>query len=170
MNTEARLILLGRVHGAFGVRGELRVESFTDPEAALLGYQPLQLRDARGNVRALDGLQGRPTPKGLIATIPGIEDKDAADALRGAEILAPRSVLPPPAPGEYYWVDLEGLDVYNLDGVHFGRVAYLTSTGANDVMVVEGDRERWLPFKTPEYVTSVDFDARRITVDWDPDF
>ena len=58
----------------------------------------------------------------------------------------------------------------SLDGVHFGRVAYLTSTGANDVMVVEGDRERWLPFKTPDYVTSVDFDARRITVDWDPDF
>lgn len=170
MNTEARLILLGRVHGAFGVRGELRVESFTDPEAALLRYQPLQLRDARGNVRALEGLAGRATPKGLIATIPGIDDKDAADALRGAEIYAPRSVLPPPAPGEYYWVDLEGLEVVTTTGVPLGRVSHLTSTGVNDVLVVAGDRERLIPFREPDYVTGVDFEAGRITVDWDPDF
>ena len=165
-----RRILLGKVHGAFGVRGELRLESFTEPETALLKYAPLILVDALGRERVLEKLRGKPAGKGLTVSMEGVESKEAADALRGALIYTPRSSLPPPAPGEYYWVDLEGLDVYNLEGVHFGRVAYLTSTGANDVMVVEGDRERWLPFKTPEYVTSVDFDARRITVDWDPDF
>ena len=169
MSTEARLILLGRVHGAFGVRGELRIESFTDPESALLRYAPLQLRDGRGQARPLEGMTGRATPKGLVATIPGVDDKDAADALRGAEIFAPRSALPPPAPGDY-WVDLEGLEVVTTTGVVLGRVSHLMSTGANDVLVVAGDRERLIPFREPDYVTGVDFEARRVTVDWDPEF
>jgi 16S rRNA processing protein RimM len=167
---QERRILLGKVHGAFGVRGELRVESFTDPETALLKYAPLIMVDAAGRTRELHNLRGKPAGKGLTVAMEGVDAKEAADALRGALIYTPRSSLPPPAPGEYYWVDLEGLDVYNLEGVHFGRVAYLTSTGANDVMVVEGERERWLPFKTPEYVTDVNFETRRITVDWDADF
>ncbi|MGI8560529.1 MAG: ribosome maturation factor RimM, partial [Luteimonas sp.] len=113
---EAR-ILLGRLHGAFGVRGELKLESFTEPLAAILGYQPWILRDAQGRERALQGARGRETTKGLVATFPGVEDRDAAEALRGGELWVPRSVLPTPKPGEYYWVDLEGLRVVNTEGV-----------------------------------------------------
>ncbi|MGG6461611.1 ribosome maturation factor RimM [Solilutibacter silvestris] len=165
-----RRILIGRVHGAFGVRGELKIESFSEPPQSLLKYAPLTLRDGRGNERELDNIRGRVAAKGLVMTIPGIEDRDSAEALRGAELYVPRSVLPPPAPGEYYWVDLEGLDVVTIDGVVLGRVSHLVSTGVNDVLVVEGERERMIPFKEPDYVTSVDFDAGRITVDWDPEF
>ncbi|PNS07720.1 ribosome maturation factor RimM [Solilutibacter silvestris] len=165
-----RRILMARVHGAFGVHGELKVESFSEPPQALLRYAPLTLRDPRGNERELEGVGGRAATKGLVMTIPGIEDRDAAEALRGAEIYVPRSALPPPAPGEYYWVDLEGMEVVTTEGVALGRVSHLTSTGVNDVLVVEGERERLIPFKEPDYVTSVDFDTRRITVDWDPDF
>ena len=165
-----RMITVGRVHGAFGVRGELKLESFTSPESAILRYQPWILRDAQGRERSIEGVRGRAGAKGLVATIPGVEGRDAAEAMRGTEVLVPRAALPPPAPGEYYWVDLEGLRVVTVDGVDLGEVSHLLSTGANDVMVVRGERERMLPFVQPDYVTSVDFESGTITVDWDPEF
>jgi len=164
------MITVGRLHGAFGVRGEVKLESFTDPLRAIGKYLPWTLRDARGVERDCDGVRVREGGKGLIATLPGVEDKDAADALRGVEILVPRAALPPPAEGEYYWVDLEGLRVVNVEGVDFGTVSHLFSTGANDVLVAQGERERMIPFKTPDYIVSVDFETGIVTVDWDADF
>lgn len=164
------MILLGRVVGAFGVRGEIKLESFTEPKASILRYQPWRLRDPQGRERDLASVRGRETAKGLVATFPDIEDRDAAEALRGTDIYAPRSALPPPAPGEYYWVDLEGLRVVNTEGADFGVVSHLFSTGANDVLVARGDRERMIPFLEPDYVTCVDFEAGVVTVDWDADF
>ena len=168
MNDERR-ILLGRVLGAFGVRGELKIQSFTDPENALLRYQPWTLSQG-GNEREFEGAKGRVTAKGVIATFPGIEDRDAAQALAGTEIWAPRSRLPKPKPGEYYWVDLEGLEVVNLEGIVLGRVSHLFDTGSNQVMVIAGDRDRLVPFIEGDFVLGVDFDAGRIQVDWDADF
>ena len=170
MNEPTRRILMGRIHGAFGVRGELKLESFSDPPEAILRYRPLLLRTADGAERELDGVHGRRTPKGIVLSVPGIGDRDAADALRGAELHVPRASLPPPAPGEYYWVDLEGLRVANTEGADFGTVSHLFSTGANDVLVARGDRERMIPFVVPDYVVSVDFEAGLVTVDWDADF
>lgn len=165
-----RLIAVGRLHGAFGVRGEVKLESFTDPDRAIARYQPWILRDARGRERSCEGAKVRAGGKGLIATLPGIDDRDAAEALRGTEVLVPRSALPPPAPGEYYWVDLEGLRVVNLEGADFGTVSHLFATGANDVLVAHGERERMLPFVQPDVVRNVDFEAGVLTVDWDADF
>jgi 16S rRNA processing protein RimM len=170
MTGPARRILVGRIHGAFGVRGEVKLESFTEPGSSIFGYQPWTLRDPRGAERSLAGVHGRVHAKGLVARIPGVEDREAAEALRGTELWVDRSVLPPPKPGEYYWVDLEGLRVVNLEGVDFGTVSHLFSTGVNDVLVVRGERERMIPFREPDYVTSVDFDAGLLTVDWDADF
>ncbi|NYZ63944.1 ribosome maturation factor RimM [Luteimonas deserti] len=165
-----RMIQVGKVHGAFGVRGEVKLESFTEPRSAVFRYQPWVLRDARGIERDCEGARGRETPKGVVATLPGIEDRDSAEAARGLEVWVPREALPPPRPGEYYWVDLEGLRVRNVEGVEFGTVSHLFSTGANDVLVAHGERERMIPFVVPDYVVSVDFDAGLVTVDWDPDF
>jgi len=165
-----KMILVGRFHGAFGVKGEVKLESFTDPPERIFRYQPWTLRDAQGRERACEGARGRATNKGVVATIPDIADRDAADALRGTEVRVARSTLPPPAPGEYYWVDLEGLRVVNLEGVSFGTVSHLFSTGANDVLVAQGDRERMIPFVEPDYIKAVDFDAGVVTVDWDADF
>ena len=120
--------------------------------------------------REVQGVRGRDGGKHIVATVPGVSDRDAAEALRGTEILVPREALPPPAPGEYYWVDLEGLRVVTVEGVALGEVSHLLSTGANDVMVVRGERERMLPFVQPDYVKSVDFESGTITVDWDPEF
>ena len=79
--------------------------------------------------------------------------------------------MPAPKPGEYYWSDLEGLEVVTVEGVALGRVSHLVATGANDVLIVKGaERERLIPFLVGQYVTKVDLDADRLTVDWDPEF
>lgn len=167
MTTERR-ILLGRVLGAFGVRGELKLQSFTDPPAMLLRYQPWMLVH-RGVEREVQGARGRDTAKGVLLTLPGVEDRDAADALAGAEIWVPRERLPPPKPGEYYWVDLEGLRVVNREGVALGTVSHLFETAGNDVIVVTGERERLIPF-LDDFMLGVDFESGVMTVDWDPEF
>lgn len=173
MNDPGRRILLGRVIGAFGVRGEVKLESFTEPREQILRYQPWTLRDARGGEREVSGVRARQTAKGIVARFPGIEDRDAAEALRGCELFVPRSVLPPPAEGEFYWVDLEGLRVRTVEGVDLGVVSYLFPTGANDVVVVrEGadGRERMIPFVRPDFIRDIDFASGMMTVDWDPEF
>jgi len=165
-----RRILLGRILGAFGVKGDVKLESWTEPRLSIFRYQPWILRAPHGEERELSGARGRESGKYLIATLPGIADRDTVEAMHGTEIYVPRSVLPPPRADEYYWVDLEGLAVETVEGVALGTVSHLFSTGANDVMMVRGDRERLVPFVQPDFVQSVDFDAGRIVVDWDPEF
>ena len=171
MSESPRRILLGRVLGAFGIRGEAKLESWTEPRAAIFRYQPWIVRDPQGGERELSGVRGRESGKYLIANLPGVTDREAVEALHGTEIYVPRSALPPPREGEFYWVDLEGLGVVTTQGVDLGKVSHLFATGANDVLVARDDeRERMIPFVIPQYVVSVDFDARRVTVDWDPEF
>ncbi len=169
-NDTSKRILIGKIMGAFGVRGEVKILSHTAPETALLTYQPWTLRDVHGVEREIAGVKGRAASKGLIARLPGIEDRDAAEALRGSEILIPRSALPPAKPGEYYWVDLEGLQVETVDGVPLGHIDHVFSTGANDVLVVRGERERMIPFVQPDVIVRIDFDTKCVVVDWDPEF
>lgn len=120
---------------------------------------PLQVRSRKG------------LKDGFAIEIDGVETREATVAWIGGEVVVDRSALPPPAPGEYYWTDLQGLSVHTLEGVELGVVDRLFSTGANDVMaVVATDRERLIPFVTGTHVQSVDLEARRIVVDWDPDF
>ena len=165
-----RRILLGRVAGAFGVRGELKLESWTEPRSAIFNYQPWIVVSPSGQESTVSGVRGRDTGKHLIARFPDVDDRDVVEAMRGPEVYVARSSLPPPKPDEYYWVDLEGLDVKTVEGVSLGQVSHLFSTGSNDVLVTRGDRERMIPFVQPEFVKSVDFDANLVIVDWDPDF
>lgn len=170
MKDTGRRILLGRVVGAFGVRGEIKLESWTEPRSAIFRYQPWILKSPAGREWELAGAKGRESGKHLIAVFPGITDRDMVEALHGTEISVTRSALPPPKADEYYWVDLEGLRVVTVDGVALGTVSHLFSTGSNDVMMVIGERERLVPFVQPDYVKSVDFDKGEIVVDWDPEF
>jgi len=108
--------------------------------------------------------------KGLIARLDGVEDRDQALALTGAAITAHRRQLPDLPDGEYYWADLEGLTVINQDGVELGQVKRVIATGANDVLLVQGNKERLVPFTTGHHVLGIDIDAGLIRVDWDADF
>ena len=171
MKDPGRRILLGKVAGALGLRGEVKLESWTEPRDAIFRYQPWTLRDAHGREREISGVRGRETGKHVVATFPDVADRTAAEALQGLEIHVPRDALLPTRPGEFYWADLEGLRVVTVDGVALGTVSHLFSTGANDVLVARDDeRERMIPFVQPQYVTAIDLDAGVVTVDWDPDF
>ena len=152
------------------MRGEIKLESWTEPRSAIFRYQPWIVRSPSGVETTIEGVRGRDSGKHLVARFPGVEDRDAVEAMRGTEIYVARSALPPPKPDEYYWVDLEGLDVKTTEGVALGQVSHLFSTGANDVVVVRGDRERMIPFVQPDFVKSVDFEANLVVVDWDPEF
>lgn len=165
-----RRVLLGSIAGVFGVQGWLKVISHTEPREAILAYRPWILRQ-RGSEQLIPRVTGRPQGKGLVAHVPDIDTREAAEALIGAEIWVPRSQLPKPKPGEYYWVDLEGLRVVTVDGVELGRVSHLFATGANDVIAVRDDtRERLVPYIKDDVIKRVDLDAGLIEVDWDPDF
>jgi 16S rRNA processing protein RimM len=168
--SDEKFVLLGKIVGVHGVRGELKLESYTEPRTQIFCYQPWLMRSAAGE-NAVGDCRGRAQGKGLVAELPGITDRDAAAALVGTEIWVTRSALPAPKPGEYYWSDLEGLEVVTVEGVALGRVSHLVATGANDVLIVKGaERERLIPFLVGQYVTKVDLDADRLTVDWDPEF
>ena len=159
-HSSERRVLIGRVVGVFGVRGELKLESYTEPTGALLRYQPwIFIHNAVEST--LTGVKGRDNARGVVATVPDIADRDAAQALVGGEIWVARSALPKSKPGEYYWVDLEGLQVETPDGTNLGHVSHLFATGSNDVLVVRGERERMIPFVLDQYVVSIDLDAGR---------
>ncbi|MGB3461047.1 MAG: ribosome maturation factor RimM [Rhodanobacter lindaniclasticus] len=166
-----RRVLIGRIVGLYGVQGWLKIESFAEPRMRIFDYQPWLLGAAPGTEMQVSGVKGRPQGKGMVAQLPSVDDRDQAAALIGLDIHVAREQLPAPAKDEYYWVDLEGLEVVTTDNVELGRVSHLFATGANDVVVVrDGTRERLIPFVQGSYVRSVDLSAGRMVVDWDPEF
>ena len=163
-------LVLGVFGAPVGVRGWLRVQSHTQPREALSGYQPLWLRIA-GRLTPLSLKCLKRQGKHLVAELDDIANREQAERLKGAEIVICRSILPALSDGEgYYWTDLIGLQVVTTDEQTLGTVDYLFDTGANDVIVVTGERERLIPWVRPEVVKSVDLSLGRIVVDWDPEF
>lgn len=166
-----RRVRMGRIVGVSGVRGWVKLESWAEPRLAIFDYQPWLLETGPGEFRELRGARGREQGKGLVAELPGVTDRDQAAALTGVPIWVPRAALPPLGTDEYYWTDLEELEVVTVEGTALGRVDHLFDTGVHPVLVVrDGDRERLIPFVPGQHVRSVDLDAGRIVVDWDPDF
>jgi len=162
---QRRLVELGRIGAPHGVRGWVRIFSDTEPPENILRYRPWLVDGVETEV-----IEGHRHGKALVARLAGCEDREAAAALTGRRIAVYREQLPAPRADEFYWIDLEGLNVQTLAGADLGRVSHLFPTGANDVLVVEGERERLLPFIWEQVVKDVDFERRRILVDWDPDF
>ena len=173
-----RRLTLGRVAGVYGVRGWVKLQSFTRPIDNLLEYRDVWI--VRGD-DATDGFEaklteGRVHGGSLVARLTGrdgqvIEDRDVAAAMIGHEIRVDRSRLPEPDEGEFYWADLVGLAVRNVEGVVLGKVESLTSNGAQDVLVVQdGKTERLIPFVQGPIIRSVDLDAGEIVADWQPDY
>lgn len=163
------LVTVGRISGVYGVKGWLRIYSFTEPRANILNYNPWQLRLQDG-WRCVELLEGRPQGKGVIAHLAGCDDRDEAARWVDIEIAVRRDQLPATPAGEYYWRDLIGLRVLTLAGEELGTVDHLLETGANDVLVVQGERERLIPYVAGEVVTAVDLEAGELRVDWDPEY
>lgn len=163
--TSDRVVRLGQIAGVHGVKGWVKVVSFTEPRTNLFEYDRWLL-ELGGENRDVAVEAGQESGKRLIAKLSGIDDRDAAAELIGADIGVRRSDMPACAPGEYYWADLEGLEVRNREGELLGRVDRLLSTGANDVLVLDGDGNRLIPFVEGETILRVNLDAGEIVADW----
>jgi 16S rRNA processing protein RimM len=168
LGVDTQPVVLGRVSGLFGVRGWVKVYSYTEPREAVLNYDRWLL-SAKDGWQEATVAEGQRHGKTVIARIDGYVDRDEAAKLVGAEIGVPRNELPETARGEYYWSDLEGLTVVHRDGTELGKVDYLLETGANDVLVVRGITERLIPFVMDKVVLGVDLDKGEIEVDWEWD-
>jgi len=167
--------VIGRITSVFGVRGWLKVYSYTDPREGILNYRNWTLiLDGRRIPARLE--EGRRQGQGIVVKLKGIDDRDQARSYCGADVRVPVSELPELPQGEYYWYQLEGLEVTTVSGVCLGRVSHLMETGANDVLVVRAcpgsldQRERLIPYLPEQVVREVDLAAGRMIVDWDPEF
>jgi 16S rRNA processing protein RimM len=176
----ADAIEVGRIADAWGVKGWFRVLPHSADPQALFSSKRWYLQPSERGAKTFSGTvllrvrEAKDHSDTVVARADGVEDRAAAETLKGARVFVPRSSFPTAAADEFYWVDLMGLDVVNREGVHLGRVHDLIATGPQTVLVLEYEAEgkkleRMLPF-VDAYVDRVDLQARRIEVDWQPDY
>lgn len=159
---------MGRIAAPFGVKGWIRIRPDTAADRNLLEYKAWWVgRDGDWQEHAV--AEAKVHGRSVVARLAGCEDRDAAAALRGGSVAVPREALPRTQSGEYYWVDLIGLKVLNMAAQDLGRVERILQTGANDVLVVQGERERLIPF-IAQVIQEVDPGAGVIRVDWGADY
>lgn len=159
---------MGQVLAPFGVLGWIKVRPYTETQDGLGDYPEWWL-GKKGAYRPYAVESAKAHGKELVAKLAGVADRDLALSLRGLEVVVPRKALPATRPDEYYWTDLIGLAVLNTDNRELGKVESLIATGANDVLVVAGERQRLIPF-IGSVVQSVDLAAGKLTVLWEEDY
>lgn len=159
---------MGRILAPFGVKGWVKVQPNTAAIQNLLAFRTWWVEDERG-WREIAVAEAKVQGDAVVARLAGCDDRDAAVALRGRPVAVPRAVLPEARSGEYYWADLIGLAVVNTGSQELGRVVGMLQTGANDVLVVQGERERLIPF-IATVIREVDSGAGMIRVDWGADY
>ncbi|MCY7317920.1 MAG: ribosome maturation factor RimM [Ramlibacter sp.] len=176
----ADAIEVGRIADAWGIKGWFKVLSHsTDPEA-LFSSRRWYLQPTELGARTFSGTlllrirEAKDHSGSIVATAHEVDDRNAAEALRGARVFIPRSSFPTADTDEYYWVDLIGLSVVNREGVEMGTVKELLSAGPQTVLVLDSmsegkQEERMIPF-VAAFVDAVDLPGKRITVDWQPDY
>ena len=176
----ADAIEVGRIADAWGIKGWFKVLPHSADPQALFSSKRWFLQPSEKGPKAFAGTvllrvrEAKEHSDTVVARADGVDDRAAAESLRGARIFVPRSSFPTAGEDEYYWIDLIGLDVVNREGVHLGQVRELLATGPQTVLVLEYQeagkvQERMLPFVSA-YVDGVDLPARRITVDWQADY
>lgn len=174
------LVPVGRILDAWGIKGGLKVQAYSTDADALFGAKRWYLTSTgpKPGQTMLAVRSVREQGEGIVAMAEGVDDRNAAEALRGHEILVPRSDFPRTPDGEYYWVDLIGLDVVNREGQALGRVIGLIDTGPHAVLRIlppgveapaKPDQERLIPF-VANFIDDVNLEAKQIKVDWGLDF
>jgi 16S rRNA processing protein RimM len=169
--TSENLLEVGKITGAFGVRGWVKVWSYTDPIENLLDYTPWQVK-VGGQWQVLNVKDGHAQGRGLVAQLEGVNDRNQAELLMQAPIFITRAQMDAFDDEDgYYWTDLEGCEVVAEDGSSFGTISHLFDNGANQVMVVsDGKTERMIPWVIDDIVKAVDVPAKRIVVAWQADW
>ena len=162
------LVVMGRISAPYAIRGWVKIQPHTEYVDSLLDYEIWRV-GRNGNWRTFRLVEGKPHGPYLLAHLQGVDDRDAAEGLMGLDVAVLREEMPEAEAGEYYWDDLVGLDVVNTAGEALGQVTGLLETGAHDVLEVNGERERLIPY-VDAFVREVDLEAGRIVVDWGLDY
>ena len=169
MKTEVNdLVVMGRIVAPYGVFGWLKIIPDTEIFDTLLDYKTWWI-GKDNDWRELKVESAKIHNDVLVVKLQGIDERDGAFACKGKQVAVPRASLPPPQEDEYYWSDLIGLGVKNLQEVDFGKITDVLETGANDVIVVMGEKERLIPF-TAQTILDVSLSEKKMLVDWDADF
>jgi len=178
MAASNKMLTVGKITSVFGVKGWVKVFSYTTPIENIFDYQPLIVKTPSGD-KTIKVDQWQKHGKGIIAHIAGVDDRDIAQQYCQSDCVVEEDRLPALDEGEYYWSQLTGLSVvstYNGEPELLGKVQRLIETGANDVLVVRGckgsldDKERLIPYVPEQYILNVDVAGGEIQVDWDPEF
>jgi len=167
-HSDEKKLLVGKINGFFGVQGWIKIFSYTEPRKNILKYQPWYFIDD-GTYKAIEMTTGRKQSKTIVAHLKGIDNKDQAVQLIGKSLYIDKDQLPQLDDNEHYWHELVGFRVINKDGIDLGVVDYLVDTGSNNVLVIKGNKEHWIPYIEP-YLVSIDKKNRVINVDWDENF
>ena len=176
MDESANYVLLGYISGVHGVKGWLKVFSYTSPRLQITEYPEWYLADdGKKDWQRINVLDGKKQGKNIIALLDGVNDRNHVEALIGTKISIKTDQLEALPKHQYYWRDLIGLSVVTVDDVSLGVVDWLFDTGSNDVLVVKDNtgvaaKERMIPFLLDDVIKIIDLDEARIIVDWDPDF
>jgi 16S rRNA processing protein RimM len=171
-STSNEMISLGRISAAYGIKGWVKVYSYTDPIDNITSYHPWYFK-RNGGWEEIEVLESRQQGKGMVAQLANCETRNDAEDLIGTEIAVPASLLAELDDGEYYWNQLQGLAVLNTENQRFGVVHHLLETGANDVIVVQADeasidaQERLIPYLVGKVIKSIDLGRSEIIIDWD---
>lgn len=173
--TDSDQLVVGSINGVYGIKGWVKVFSHTSPIEQILLYQPWSLHKGSKQV-SVEVKEGKLHGKGVIALPDGFETRNDAESLVGYEIRIDSNQLPELPEGEFYWHELEGMQVVNRAGEVFGVVDRMIETGANDVMVVAAtsdsvdDEERLIPFVIDEIVDEIDMEQKTLKVNWEKDY
>lgn len=159
-------VIVGKIGTAFGVKGWAKLISFTEVRAHILEYSSWYIETLSG-WQPITIEAGKEHGKGLVVKLTGIETPEQVRLLTGKKLAVKRSQLPVLKSHEYYWSDLEGLTVIDQHNAVLGKVIYLIETGANDVLVVKGDKEYAIPYLPGKVVVAIDLDKKIMHVNWD---
>lgn len=169
MDTSTDWVIVGRFGRTHGIKGFIKVHSFTDPADNILRYTDWHARIAN-RWEPLKILHLEVNASSILAQIEGYPEREQVASLTNAEIAISRTQLPSLEAGEYYWHELIGMEVINQQDQHFGKVIEIIPTGTNDVLVVEGEKRQLIPYLPGRFIVEIDPSQRLIRVDWDMDF
>ena len=161
-------LLVGKINGFFGLQGWVKVFSYTSPRSNILNYSPWSIK-SEDIFQEIDVIKGREQSKTIVAHIKGIDNREDSQKFIGKDVYIDKDQLPELKEGKYYWHELIGFKVINKNQENLGVVDYFVETGANDVLVVRGKKEHWIPYIEP-FLLSIDSQNKEILVDWDKDF
>ncbi|HOP23116.1 MAG TPA: ribosome maturation factor RimM [Gammaproteobacteria bacterium] len=162
--TDNGRILIGKISGCFGIKGWVKVFSYSNPRENICTY-----KDWLIDGTLFKSVQSKKHGKNIVAKLKDVDSIEEAQMFIGQKIEITEQQLPKLKNDEYYWNDLIGLDVSNTNGISFGEIVNLMETGVNDVLIVKGNRERLIPFLIPETVLNVDLENKTMLVDWHED-